>query len=778
VRNILIHVFLVVFCLAAATADAGQSALSGVVKDESGGVVSGAAVIVRSSTGGERQTVSGPDGRFTIDRPGQGDGTLIVRAGGFAEWQRPLSSDADVEVVLKTPTLLESVTVTPTRSEQRLGDVPASVSIVDKEEIRQSPAVVIDDVLRQVPSFSLFRRSSSLSSHPTSQGVSLRGIGPSGVSRTLVMTDGVPVNDPFGGWVYWTRVPMASVDRIEVVEGASSSLYGNYAEGGVINIVTARPARRTVEVKPQYGNRTSPKFDFLGSDVWGKVGVLVEGSLFKTDGFPIVAPAERGAIDINATTKFQNVNTKVDYSPNDRVRASFRVGYFNEDRSNGKIDEVNDTRWTSLSGTLRTRLPDSSDLQASVFGDFEKFHSTFLAVSAINGVPRSAVRLTLDQHVPTDSVGASMQWSRALGRVNFFTAGADWRWVDGDSNEDAYTQVGPLVSPVTSAALSLQRVSGGTQQSAGAFVQDIINPLPRLSITLSARIDHWRSYDAHNDETSVPAGTPGPGDNPSLPEKSSTVGTPRAAAIYHLTDRVNVWGSVARGFRAPTLNELYRQFRVGTTLTLANFALEPERLTSGEAGVSVAVTDRLSVRATAFDNTVRNPVFNVTTAIAGANITQQRQNVPRTNIHGFQTDVEFRAGSWRAGAAYVHNNAVVKEYVTPAASNIPSILGNFLAQVPRNRGSAQVAYSNPKLATIAFAVQGIGAQFDDDLNLRVLPSYGLADLSVSRTINRNVDVFVGVQNMFDKQYVVATLPTTIGTPRLVNGGIRVRFSGQ
>ena len=114
--------------------------------------------------------------------------------------------------------LFETVTVTPTRSEQRLGDVPASVNVVEKETIRQSPAVVADDVLRQVPTFSLFRRSSSLSSHPTAQGVSLRGIGPSGVSRTLVLVDGVPFNDPFGGWVYWTRVPLDSVDRIEVID--------------------------------------------------------------------------------------------------------------------------------------------------------------------------------------------------------------------------------------------------------------------------------------------------------------------------------------------------------------------------------------------------------------------------------------------------------------------------------------------------------------------------------------------------------------------------------
>ena len=140
-------------------------------------------------------------------------------------------------MVVTPPALLETVTVTPSRTEERLGNIPASINVLDSEDIKNSPALVADDVLRQIPTFSLFRRTSSLSSHPTAQGVSLRGIGPSGVSRTLVLVDGIPFNDPFGGWVYWTRVPMESVDRIEVIDGSSSSLYGNYAMGGVINIV-------------------------------------------------------------------------------------------------------------------------------------------------------------------------------------------------------------------------------------------------------------------------------------------------------------------------------------------------------------------------------------------------------------------------------------------------------------------------------------------------------------------------------------------------------------
>src|SRR6185436_2585805 len=248
---------------------AAQAAISGIVKDAAGGAVSGAVVLVIGSGGLEQQTVSGPDGRFTLTMPPTGDLTLVVRAGGFAEWKQPVPANREIDVVLSIASLFETVTVTPTRSAKRLGDVPVSANIVEKETIRQSPAVVADDVLRQVPTFSLFRRSSSLSSHPTAQGVSLRGLGPSGVSRTLVLVDGVPFNDPFGGWVYWTRVPLESVNRIEIIDGSSSSLYGNYGMGGVINIISASPTRRSVEFKTQYGNHSSPKADFFASDVWG-----------------------------------------------------------------------------------------------------------------------------------------------------------------------------------------------------------------------------------------------------------------------------------------------------------------------------------------------------------------------------------------------------------------------------------------------------------------------------------------------------------------------------
>lgn len=769
---------------------------SGVVHDSSGGVVSGAAVIVRAASGVEQRAATGLDGRFSIDTDAVGELTVIVRAGGFAAaTERVADPSRDLDIVLAPASLLETVTVTPTRSEQRLGDVPASVSVLSREDIRLSPSVVADDVLRQIPTFSLFRRTSSLSSHPTAQGVSLRGIGPSGVSRTLVLVDGTPFNDPFGGWVYWTRVPLESTDRIEVVDGSSSSLYGNYAMGGVINIVRARPTKRTIAVKSQYGTHRSPKVDLFGSDVWGKLAVSVDASAFETSGFPIIAPSEAGLVDTPATVSFHNASVKLDYSPTDRVKAFLRAGYFGEDRVNGKIGDVNDTQWTSASGGVRMQLPGGSDLQASVFTDVEHFHSTYPAVTAASAtvVARSIVRLTVDAHVPTTAVGGMAQWGRALGMKNYVSAGADWRWVNGDSEEGIYNAApGPVVPPTQSVVLALQRVSGGRQKSIGAYVQDILTPLPKLTMTLSARVDYWRNYDAHNLETAVIPGT-ATNNQPSLPGRVDAVVSPRAAARYQIARWLSAWGDIGSGFRAPTLNELYRQFRVGAVLTLANNQLGPERLLGGEAGLSIALARGLTWRTTWFDNHITNPVSNVTLTTAGANVTQQRQNLGATRVRGLQTDAEYRIGTaWVFSGAYLHNQARVTDGGTANAA----LVGKFLAQVPANRGSLRASYSNPKHGSVAFGVQFLGAQFDDDQNVRVvpalarsdagytastaagLPGYALVDVMVSRPVGRHVDVFVGAENLFDRPYFVGTLPTTLGSPRLVNAGVSVRFAGK
>ena len=257
---------------------------------------------------------------------------------------------------------------------------------------------------------------------------------------------------------------------------------------------------------------------------------------------------------------------------------------------------------------------------------------------------------------------------------------------------------------------------------------------------------------------------------------------------------MSIWGSFSRGFRAPTLKELYSPFRVGQVLTLANETLGPERLTGEEVGVNVAATSRVTVRGTFFNNRVTNPIANVTVAVnnvpatqgcAGVPTCRKLQNLGSTNIAGFQTDVGYRVnGHLGVSGGYVFEIAKVHESKVDAAGN--DLTGKYLAQVPKHRVSFQVGYTNPRFVNIAIENQTVGHQFDDDLNTAVilpgvpgktevgLPVYNVTNFTVSRNINRNLDVFFGVQNLFNVTYYVGTQPTTIGTPRLVNGGIRLK----
>jgi iron complex outermembrane receptor protein len=385
-----------------------------------------------------------------------------------------------------------------------------------------------------------------------------------------------------------------------------------------------------------------------------------------------------------------------------------------------------------------------------------------------------------------------VQWSKALGGGNLLSAGGDWRWVDGDSQEDAFVAAVPtvIIPPVTQqATLSVKRISGGTQQSMGAFLQDVFTPVSKLVVTLSARVDRWRNYDGHNLETTVATGLPTVNDRPSIPERSDTVVSPRVAALYHVSNRVSVWGAANSGFRAPTLTELYRQFSVGAVTTRPNDQLGPERLVGGEAGFNVAPARNVSARVTWYDNRITNPVSNVTLTATLA----QKQNLGATRVWGVQSDVEYHPSSfWRISGAYLYNQATV----TDGGAANAALVGKYLPQVPAHRGSLQVAYSNPRYVNVALGMQFIGAQFNDDQNVNFipvatltdagydastppgLPGYTSVDLMTSRDLGRNLQVFFGVQNLFDRVSFVQTNPSTLGTPRLVNGGIRVRWSGR
>ena len=653
---------------------------------------------------------------------------------------------------------LDPVIVTVTRTEQRAGDAPADVTVLTRQDIDRSPSQTLDDLLRQVPGFSLFRRTSSLVGHPTTQGVSLRGIGPSGTSRALVLLDGVPINDPFGGWVYWDRIPLQGVEQVEVVRGGGSSAWGNYALGGVINIITKKPVERAALFDGSYGNHNTLNLDGIVSEVRGPFRLGLEGNYFNTDGYPIVKKSDRGSIDINATSQHSTFNGRLDLVLSPDLSFYLRGNHYDEDRGNGTPLQNNDTEAGSFATGGRLRTGDGSDWSFSLYGDFQKFTSTF-STQAAN---RNSETLALDQRVPSSSVGGALQWSRRFGS-HLVLAGGDFRWIEGETHEKVFN-----------AGIFLRRRDAGGQQAlVGVFVQDVYTPTPQWEIVGGVRGDYWLTYDGFRRDTPPPAGIP---PSQSFANNDWLAGSPRLAALWHATPSTDLRASVYQGFRVPTLNELYRVFRVRSDVTVANPSLVPERSTGGELGIEQR-WGPFQGRFTGYWNDVKDLVTNVTLATPlpdcpPGTTCRQRQNLDLSRIRGLETELTLRPSpQWRLLASYIFTDAKVVN-----APQQPGLEGNRLAQVPQHGATLGVSYENPQWLTASAMARFIGPQYEDDQNTLRLGSYWVFDLFLSRRVVKWGEIYLGIENLFNTTYSVGRSSdgvVSIGAPLLVHGGIRI-----
>lgn len=641
-------------------------------------------------------------------------------------------------------TVQEEITVTATRTEQRLGETAASVVVLSSAEVAATAAQTVDDALRQVPGFSLFRRSGSRYANPTSQGVSLRGLGASGASRAVVLADGIPLNDPFGGWVYWSRVPRTALDRIEVMRGAASDLYGSGALAGAVQLFRrgAMPGQLLAEVS--YGERETPEaslFASHGNERWG-VSLAAEG--FETDGYVAIDPRERGAVDTPVASRHATVDLTLEHRTAGGARLFLRGSHFEEERDNGTRLQDNDTEIRQWSAGAEGSLPvfaggDGGSYWLRAYAGEQEFRQDFTAVSA----DRSSERLTRSQEVPADSRGLSAQVSRPVGGRLALVAGLDLREVSGTSQE------------VVFAGTSQTRVdAGGTQQTGGLFLEGIATLTPRLSLTLGGRFDGWR-----NDAISA------------VPTREETAFSPRASLLFKATDALSLTASAYQAFRAPTLNELYRAFRVGDVLTLANEDLEAERLSGGEAGALWSGQGgMLSARGTMFWMEIDRNIANVTLAVEPGLITRQRQNLGRTRSRGLEAEVTARPGErWTVSGGYLLSDARVASFPVN-----PELEGLRLPQIPRHQVTLQARFDHPDWASVGVQARWTGEQPDDDQNRFRLGSFTTVDALVSRPLWKGFSAFAAVENLFDERFEIGRTPTrTFGPPRAVRIGLRV-----
>ncbi len=717
----------------------GQAAVTRVrVLDVLGDPVSGASVVVTSGDAVVRVVLTGPDGRADVGGPSglpAGPGVAwLVSAPGFGDVRAdaPSSATGEVVVTVRPAARSEDVTVTAGRRAVRGAELPADATVLSRRDLEVTAAGTLDDVLRLTPGFSLFRRSSSRTSNPTTQGVTLRGLSASGASRTLVLADGVPLNDPFGGWVSWNRVPQVAIDRVEVVRGGASDLYGADAAGGVIQLLSVEPVSTVVRALVEGGGQGSGRLSTLVGSRRGSWSGSVSAERTTTDGAIPIAPEVRGPIDTEAGMDSGVVAVHATGTVAGAWRASIRGQVFDEDRKNGTLLQDNDTNQRQASADL-AGFGRWGDLRVRAFSAGQGYDQAFSAVNA----SRSSETLSSRQRVASTMDGGAVEYVRAVRAVTLL-AGGDVRQVEGDVIETR-----PMGAPT---------LANGRQTFAGGFAQGTWAPSSRWVVVTGGRADRVNT-------ASEPGG-----------ERNITAFSPKASVVYTPGAGLTARASVYRAFRAPTLNERLRSFRVGNALTQNNPALDPERVAGGDASLAWE-RRRTALRATVFSTRLDDAVTNVTISSTPTLITRQRRNAGRIASRGLELE-----GRVQVVDALSVAGTLAWTRARFASSDEPGLAGNRVPQVPTAQGALDVRWQPIAPTLLALQVRWTGPQFDDDRNAFTLRRSQVADLLGEHRITGAVRGFVAAENLFDADYDVGRTPLrTVGTPRRVRAGLRLVF---
>jgi outer membrane cobalamin receptor len=718
----------VVALLIAAPAAAG---VRGFVRDPTGSPIEGATIVTSSTAPPPCSTRSAADGSFDLPcaEPGA---VLRIEAPGF-EAVDLTSSARPVLAVLLPPSYSEAVVVTATRSESVRTSGAAPVTVMTSGDLALTPPAPLDDALRLVPGFSLFRRTTSRAANPTTQGAGMRGLSASGASRALVLSDGVPLNDPFGGWVYWSRVPVTAVDRVEILRGGASDLYGADALAGVIQVLTRVPEGPAARVDLEAATHSSGRASLYLSDARGPWRISGAAETFSTDGYVLVPEDQRGRVDVNATQKYTSARVTPSYSPSPEffVRATGDV--YGEHRGNGTPLQTNSTDIRQASVDLGGQLGGGTWEIAGQAGD-QSYDQVFSSIAT----DRSTETLTSKQYVPATQHGFSGRWQRSWTAFDVL-AGADTRDVSATNIETSFAPSGASRGTTH---------TPGYQRTSGAYVQVTGRPSSAVTFSIGARGDLRQ-----------PSREDGFFDGDSA-------FSPRGSLAWTVSPLVEVRGSVGWAFRAPTLNERYRGFRAGNVLTLPNADLVPESLRTEEGSVLLKPKAG-SLRVTVYRNDLSDAVTNVTLTTTQTLITRQRQNVSSIGAFGVETE-----GEWRASSRLTVSGALA--FTHSRFADYPPLEGLTVPQVPTWQGNVAVRGAGPFGTAISGEIRSFASQFDDDRNTFVLNPGTIVNLTVLHPAGRRASAYVSFENLLNADYDVGATPVrTVGQPFTLHAGLRL-----
>jgi len=651
------------------------------------------------------------------------------------------------------------VTVTAYRTPLSDLESPATTRLLSERTLSSSAAVTLDGQVRQIPGLELFRRSSSLVANPSSQGVSLRGLGSTSASRTLVTEDDVPLANPVGGWIQWEEQPELSIGSIELVRGGASDLYGSSAIGGVINVIPMRPTQDQVEVLSSYGGEGTYDSSLMAEAKRGPWGVLMAGGLLGTDGFIQEAPSQRGPVDVASNVHAQNALLLAEHERGG-LRLFMRASGFNEERHNGTPYQWNATRDVRYATGADWRAGSGGLVGARIYGSSERYRQTFSSIvnTPNAATPGCAFRCgetpTKFSYDPDNELGGAVHLNQPVGAGLVLVGGAEAHDVRFWDREQSYG---------AKAALTNLR---DHQRDSAAYVEAMW-VRGGWTVAASGRMDWFQNYDgfqwAWNGTAYVASAT-----QPS--QRDERIFDPRLGISRKIAAHWSLNASGFRAFRAPTPSELYRSTQVGNKLTNPNGNLLSERATGWETGVATEWTWG-SVRTSYFLTEVNRPIVAVTVNPTSSPILLVRENLGQIESKGLAVDFELKPLSWaNVDGGYQYAHATV--------SRGSQDLNNWIPEVARNMATLNLRAYKAAIGTLSLQSRLSGRQYDDDANAFLLHGYFKLDAFASHQLGKRVELFAAGENLLDRQIEVSKTPTTtLATPRTARVGFTVRIGG-
>ena len=633
---------------------------------------------------------------------------------------------------------------------QPLRETPATaaydVTVLNREALTRAASGRIEDVLSGVAGFQQFRRSDSRSSNPSAQGVTLRALGGNATSRSLVLLDGVPMADPFFGYIPLSALAPERLAAVRVTRGGGSGAFGAGAVAGTIELESAGPRdlgllSASALVDDRGESETSATF----APRLGQGFAVVGGRWDRGQGFWTAPQAQRVPASVRASYESWSGGLRLVAPLSDTIELQARGLGFDDDRTLRFKGAVSSSSGQDAS----VRLVGRGRWQFDALGYVQARDFSNVVISS------TSFRKTLDQRrTPSTGLGGKLEMRPPLGEAHVARVGIDYRLASGRLQEDAYSAVTGLVTA--------RRRAGGRNGDLGLFAQDDWT-LGRLVMTGGVRADRWTIRDGHFQEANAAGRVT---IRNAFPDRAGWTTSLRGGAVARLGGGLQLRGAAYTGLRVPTLNELYRPFVVFPVTTRANAALRNERLHGFEGGIDYIPSPALTLSVTAFDNRVRNAIANVTIA---ANV-RERRNVDAVHARGIEL-----SGQWRIGTLAFDGSLALTDAQVEASGISVRLDGKRPAQTPKVAASGTLSWAPAKGWRGAATLRRAGRQFEDDLVTDALPATTTLDGFAQIPLAGPVSLILRGENLTGTSIVTRNQAGSIdlGVPRTLWAGLRL-----